>query len=106
MYSGTSVSLLKNKNIEFNVELEKESIVCVIIGSKNPSLVITICHHEASLVMPNDDPQDGFFNRTGTLTLLRDSYNLPVKKGQKDGYLPEASHLEGLLAQVLKKTKN
>ena len=28
---------------------------------KNPSLVITVWHHSASLVMPDSDPQDGFF---------------------------------------------
>ena len=27
---------------------------------ENPSLVITVCHHSASLVMPNGDPRDGF----------------------------------------------
>ena len=26
-----------------------------------PSLGITICHHSASLVIPNDDPNEGFF---------------------------------------------
>ena len=37
---------------------EKESIICVREGWKNPSLVITICHQSASLVMPNGDPRD------------------------------------------------
>ena len=40
---------------------------------KNLSLVITICHHLASLMMPNDDPLDRFFYPI--LTLLIDSYN-------------------------------
>ena len=39
-------------------------------GIENPSLVITFCHHSASLVMPIGDPQDGFFY----LTLMMDSY--------------------------------
>ena len=29
-------------------------------GIENPSLEITICHHSASLVMPNDDPRVEF----------------------------------------------
>ena len=32
------------------------------MGKKNPSLVITLCHHSASLVMPNGDPRNGFFS--------------------------------------------
>ena len=43
---------------------------------KNPSLGITVCHQSASLVMPNCDPQDGFFYPT--LTLMIDSYSLSV----------------------------
>ena len=49
-------------------------VICVRIGWKNQSLVITICHHLASLVMPNGYHQHGFFNPT--LTLMMDSYNL------------------------------
>ena len=56
----------------FNGEQEKESIICVRVGSKNPSLVITVCHHSASLLMPNGDPRDEFFYPT--LTLIVDSY--------------------------------
>ena len=41
-------------------------------GIENPSLVITVCHHSASLVMPVNDPQDGFFYPS--LTLMIDSY--------------------------------
>ena len=37
-----------------------------------PSLGITVCHHSASLVMPNCDPRDGFFYPT--LTLVMDYY--------------------------------
>ena len=36
--------------------------------------MITVCHHSASLVMPNSDPRNGFFYRT--LTLIIDSYNI------------------------------
>ena len=39
----------------------KESIIRVRVGQKNPSLRITVCHHSASLVMPNGDLRDGFF---------------------------------------------
>ena len=38
------------------------------------SLGITVCHHSASLMMPNGDPRDRFFYPT--LTLMIDSYNL------------------------------
>ena len=38
---------------------------------KNPSVGITVCHHSASLVMPNADPLDRFFYPT--LTLMMDS---------------------------------
>ena len=31
------------------------------VDRKNPSLAITVWHHEASLVMPDSDPRDGFF---------------------------------------------
>ena len=43
-------------------------------GIENPYLVITICHHSASLVMPIGDPRDGFFYPT--LTLMMDTYNI------------------------------
>ena len=39
---------------------------------ENLSLVITVCHHYASLVMPIGDPRDTFFYPT--LTLMMDSY--------------------------------
>ena len=48
-------------------EQEKESIIHVRMGWKNLSLVITVCHHSASLMMPIGDPQDGFFYPTLTL---------------------------------------
>ena len=67
---------LKNKNIIFKirrsevtdyaalmVSKKKNPLQCISVrmGSKNPSLVITDCHHSVSLVMPNYDPQDRFF---------------------------------------------
>ena len=52
----------------------KESIIRVREGKKNLSLVITTCHHSASLLMPIGDPQDGFFYPTRTLSLMMDSY--------------------------------
>ena len=39
---------------------------------EKPSLGITVCHHSASLVMPNCYPRDWFFYPT--LTLMIDSY--------------------------------
>ena len=45
----------KKRYIVFSGEQEKESIICVRMGQKNPSLVITICHHSASLVMTMGD---------------------------------------------------
>ena len=39
-------------------EQEKESIICVRMGWKNPSLAITVCHHSAGLMMPIGDPRD------------------------------------------------
>ena len=66
----------KQKRQKNSGEQEKESIILVRVGSKNLSLRITICHHSASLVMPNGDPRDIFFY--STITLMIDSYILPV----------------------------
>ena len=41
-------------------------------GIENPSLVITVCHHAASLVVPIGDPRDHFFYPT--LIPMIDSY--------------------------------
>ena len=77
-YSETCGSLFKNKKDKKNLdEQEKESIIRVRVGQKNPSLGITICHHSASLVMPNGDPRDGFFYPT--LTLMIDFYVIVCK---------------------------
>ena len=35
--------------------------LCEVWIEANPSLAITVCHHSASLVMPNGDPWNGFF---------------------------------------------
>ena len=40
---------------------EKEYIMGVRVRQKNPSLLITVWHHSASLVMPDSDPRDGVF---------------------------------------------
>ena len=53
---------------------EKESIICVRVGYKNPSLVI-ICHHWVSLVMSICDHWVRFFQ--ATLTVIVDSYTMP-----------------------------
>ena len=53
-------------------EQEKESIIRVRVGQKNPSLKTMDCHRLASLVMSIRDPRDGFFYPT--LTLMIDSY--------------------------------
>ena len=74
-YSGTSGSLFWS-NKKNSGEQEKESIICVRVGYKNPSLRITFCHHLASLVIPNGDPQDGFFYPT--LTLMIDPYDIDI----------------------------
>ena len=43
---------------------------------ENLSLGITVCHHSASLMMPNGDPRDRFFY--STLTLMIYSYILRI----------------------------
>ena len=63
-YSGTSGSLFSSKN---SGEQQKESFIRVRVGQKNPSLGIAVYHHWESLVMPNGDPQDGFYYPTHTL---------------------------------------
>ena len=54
-----------------------------VVGQKNPSLEITVCHHSASLVMPKGDPRDGF---STTLTLMIES--LSPYNFQGDGGAP------------------
>ena len=58
--------------MRYSGEQEKESIIRVRMRYKNPSLMITVCHHSTSLVMPISDPQDVFFYPT----LMIDSYIL------------------------------
>ena len=61
----------------FSREQEKESNICVRVGQKNLSLMINVCNHSASLVMPISDPQDGIsiimVSYTITPTLQRHS---------------------------------
>ena len=52
----TSGSLILNKKKQCD-EQEKESIIHLRVGLKNPSPEITVCHHAAILV-PNGDPRD------------------------------------------------
>ena len=59
VYSGFSGSLFHVFPIKKEVlrgEQEKESIICVRVGSKNPSLVITICHNSGchSVILKTD----------------------------------------------------
>ena len=49
-----------NKNVVYIGEQEKESIIRMRMGKKDLPLVITVCHHSASLVMPIGDPQNIF----------------------------------------------
>ena len=51
---------------------EKESIMGVRGREKNPSLGITVWHHEANLVMPDCYPRGGFFYLS--LTAMINSY--------------------------------
>ena len=69
-----------NKN---SGEQEKESIYSYEGRIRNNlSLGITVCHHSASLVMPNDDPRDRSFFLT--LTRMIDSNRTcPRSKGAK-----------------------
>ena len=57
------------------VSKKKEPTIRVRVGQKNPSLGITVCHRSASLVMPNDDPRDGFFYQTLTLMIHTHYHN-------------------------------
>ena len=55
---------IKYINAIFNGEQEKKFLCEDWI--ENPSLVITVCHHPTSLVMPNSDPRDGFLSHPPT----------------------------------------
>ena len=48
---------------------ENQSIICARMGYKNSPLMITICHHSASLMMPNGDHQGLFFYPILRLTM-------------------------------------
>ena len=73
-YSGTSGSFSNIEKRYLMVSKKNNPLFVSGWDRKNPSLGIIVCHHLASLVMPNGDPQDGFFY--ATLTLMIDSYNL------------------------------
>ena len=51
----------KNLRSEMKRVQEKESIMGVRGRQKTLSIVITVWHHLASLVMPDSDPPYGFF---------------------------------------------
>ena len=61
----------KNKNAILMVS-KKKIFIFVIVGLKNPSLAITVCHQSEGLVMPNGDIWDKFFYPF--LTLMIDYY--------------------------------
>ena len=62
------------KDYAIGSEREKESIIiffiiCVRMGQKNLTLVITVCHHSASLVIPIGNPRYGFFYPTPSIMM-------------------------------------
>ena len=62
--------------MSFSAEVRTEwdlNISLALDRIENPSLMIPVCYHLASLVMPNADTLDGFFYPT--LTLMMDPYN-------------------------------
>ena len=67
------VAFLSMKMVSLMVSKNNNPFVRVDL-KKNTSLGITVCHHSASLVMPNGDPRHGVFYPT--LTLMIDSYNI------------------------------
>ena len=54
-------------------------------GMENLSLLITVCHHSASLVMPIGDPRAGLFYPT--LILMMDSYILTKVTIRETGHI-------------------
>ena len=74
----------------------------VRIRSKNPSLMITVCHHSASLVMPNGDLGNRYFYPT--LTLIMDSYKLYFISVYSGG--PTKGFGRGVLRQPDQPAKN
>ena len=53
---------------------ENDSVMVVRFELKIPSLVITVRHHSASLVMANSYPRDGILNPN--LMTIKDYYTL------------------------------
>ena len=73
-FSGSLFHVFYYKNVVFSGEQVTESLILVSMGKKNTPLVITVCHHSASLMMPIGDPRDGFFYPT--LILMMNFYNV------------------------------
>ena len=76
---------------------EKVSIMSVRVGLKNPSLVITDCHHSASPLMPIGDPRDGFFYPTLTLTMdtyILLSHDIPFRPVSSERYTLVCAHFK------------
>ena len=74
MYPETSGNPFQYTSAVLNREQEAKSINLVRVEVEKNIPRITVCHHSPSLVMPNSDPRNEFFNPT--LTLMMDSYNL------------------------------
>ena len=72
--SNQSDCIIKDLRSEMKGVQEKESVTGVRARQKNPSLVITVWYHLASLVMPDSEPWDRFFYLH--LTPMIDPYNL------------------------------
>ena len=77
---GSYLKGAENEMMEFIlVQFRCIHIYTALSKKKNPLFVfrwdgksiltITICHHSASLVMPNGDPRNGFFYPTRTLMM-------------------------------------
>ena len=83
-YSGFSVSLFQvfsNINEILSGKQEKESIIRVTMGMKNPSLAITECHHSARFVMQIGDPMDKYLYPCLTLMIDTSSFARYVSMG-------------------------
>ena len=75
--SNRSDCIIKNLRSEMKGVQEKESIKGVRARQKNPSLMITVWHHLASLVLPDSVPRDRFFYLS--LTPMIDPCSLHLK---------------------------
>ena len=75
-YTRISGSPFKHKMRYLIVSKKNNPLFVREWDKKNLSLVSTVCHHLACLVMPSGDPPDIFFHPT--LTLMMDSYILTL----------------------------